>query len=304
MKAIQTLGLTKAYRSHRACDGVTLSVEGGEIFGFLGPNGAGKSTLVKMLVGLVHPSAGSARVLGLSYRDPVVRRQIGYLPELFRYPPWLTVREVMAFHADLLGWNRPLELIDQALGEVSLSARSLDRVKSLSKGLQQRLGLAVALLGEPRLVFLDEPTSALDPLGRHDVAELMKRLRAKGVTVFLNSHLLADMERITDSVALIDHGHILYTGSLDLALSGQVAGYRIHTGVLTEGSLRALAPWHPVVEGERGRDQVVRVTLEREALPQLHRVLSEHDVAIYEVEAERTSLEAWFMGHLDHGVRE
>ena len=215
--AILARGLSKVYAGGTAAlSGLDLEVGRGEVFGFLGPNGAGKTTAVKLLLGLNRPSAGEALVLGAPVGDVEVRRRIGYLPEMFRYQPWLSAREVLAYHCDLLGAagrGRATHL-GELLDRVGLAHRADDRVGRFSKGMQQRLGLAVALVGDPELVFLDEPTSALDPLGRHDVRELIRTLHADGVTVFLNTHLLDEAQQVCDRVAVIDHGRTLATGPL------------------------------------------------------------------------------------------
>ncbi|HEX2179142.1 MAG TPA: ABC transporter ATP-binding protein, partial [Actinomycetota bacterium] len=173
-----------------------MTVPRGEIFGFLGPNGAGKTTAVKLLVGLAPPTAGRAWVLGNPAGDVATRRRIGYLPELFRYQPWMTAYEVLHLHcqlADLPSGGREAE-IEHALVTVGLADRAHDRVGTFSKGMQQRLGLGVALIGKPELVFLDEPTSALDPVGRKEVRDIILELKGRGATVFLNSHLLSEVE--------------------------------------------------------------------------------------------------------------
>ena len=218
-----------------------MRVERGECVGFLGPNGAGKSTAVKLLLGLARPTAGDALVLGEPLGDVAARRRIGYLPELFRYPDWLRAREVLALHARLLRLRDASRAIDAALDEVGLRERAGDLVATFSKGMQQRLGLAVALLGDPELIFLDEPTSALDPLGRSDVRALIERLRARGTAVLLNSHLLGEVERVCDRVCIIDRGRVVAEGAID-ALTGTRRGVRIR---LDDG-------WHEydVVEAE------------------------------------------------------
>ena len=179
--AIRTLDLGKQYGRITAVDGLTMSVPRGEVFGFLGPNGAGKTTVVKLLLGLARPTAGEGWLLGAPLGDPATRRRIGYLPELFRYQEWLTAREVLALHCSLARlprhtWQREA---DQALDTVGLAERGNSRVRTFSKGMQQRLGLGVALVGKPDLVLLDEPTSALDPLGRVDVRTIIQSLPAK-----------------------------------------------------------------------------------------------------------------------------
>jgi ABC-2 type transport system ATP-binding protein len=224
--AIVARGLAKRYGRIDALHDLTLRVARGECLGFLGPNGAGKSTAVKLLVGLVHPTGGEAVVLGSPAGDRAARTRIGYLPELFRYPDWLAAREVLAFHARLLRLHGAPREIDAVLDEVGLRERAADRVGTFSKGMQQRLGLAVALLGAPEIVFLDEPTSALDPVGRSDVRALIERLRAKGTTVFLNSHLLGEVERVCDRVCVVDRGRVVAEGPVD-ALTGARRGVRV-----------------------------------------------------------------------------
>jgi ABC-2 type transport system ATP-binding protein len=224
--AIAARGLAKRYGRIDALHDLTLRVAPGECLGFLGPNGAGKSTAVKMLVGLVRPTGGAAEVLGKPVGDRATRARIGYLPELFRYPDWLAAREVLAFHARLLRLDGAARAIAEVLDEVGLRERANDRVGTYSKGMQQRLGLAVALLGAPEIVFLDEPTSALDPVGRSDVRALIERLRARGTTVFLNSHLLGEVERVCDRVCVVDRGRVVAEGSVD-ALTGAARGVRV-----------------------------------------------------------------------------
>src|ERR671936_13161 len=220
--AIHTIELAKRYRTVTALAGLTMTVPRGEVFGSLGPNGAGKTTAVKLLVGLTRPSAGPAWVLGLPAGDLSARRRLGYLPELFRYQGWLAAREVLALHCELMrlpaaDWQAEIE---HALELVGLRERAGDRVEGFSKGMQQRLGLGVALLGRPELVLLDEPTSALDPVGRHDVREIIRDLKRRGTTVFLNSHLLTEVEQVCDRVAVIDRGRVIALGALSELLGG------------------------------------------------------------------------------------
>ena len=215
--AIHAQGLTKRYGSVDALAGLTMTVPRGEIFGFLGPNGAGKTTAVKLFLGLARPSGGEAFVLGAPVGDRIARRRIGYLPELFRYQDWLSAREVLEFHCVLAGVARSMReaQIDATLETVGLARRARDRVGTFSKGMQQRLGLAVAMIGDPELIVLDEPTSALDPVGRRDVRDVLHRLKQRGVTVFLNSHLLTEVEQVCDRLAIVDRGRVVAMGSLD-----------------------------------------------------------------------------------------
>jgi ABC-2 type transport system ATP-binding protein len=215
--AIHTIELSKRYRNTVALAGLSMTVARGEVFGFLGPNGAGKTTAVKLLLGLARPTGGEAMVLGAPAGDLQTRRQIGYLPELFRFQSWLTAREVLVLHCRLMrmpraGWAAAA---DDALRLVGLSGRGDDRVGTFSKGMQQRLGLGVALLGQPALVVLDEPTSALDPVGRHQVRVIIRELRDRGTTVFLNTHLLEEAEHVCDRVTIISKGRSLATGTLE-----------------------------------------------------------------------------------------
>jgi ABC-2 type transport system ATP-binding protein len=233
--AIHTVGLTKRFGGTLAVNSLSMTVERGEVFGFLGPNGAGKTTVVKLLLGLARPTGGEALVLGAPLGDRETRRQIGYLPELFRFQALLSAREVLRVHCRLLALPKVTwaEETRQALQTVGLLERGDDRVGTFSKGMQQRLGLGVALLGSPNLVVLDEPTSALDPVGRHDVREIIRGLRERGSTVFLNTHLLAEAEHVCDRVAVIDKGTSIATGTLG-ELLGRHSQLRLKVGGLGE----------------------------------------------------------------------
>lgn len=218
--AIEASSLHKTYGRRAALYDVSLRVEPGEIFGFLGPNGAGKTTTVKILVGLVRPTAGQARVFGLSPHLPAARRRIGYLPENFRFQEWATGHELLDFHGRLagLGATERRRRIPEVLERVGLAGRGGDAIRGYSKGMTQRIGLAQAILHRPDLVLLDEPTSALDPVGRREVRLLLRGLADDGVTVFLNSHLLTEVEAVCDRVAIVDRGRLVRAGRLvDLA---------------------------------------------------------------------------------------
>jgi ABC-2 type transport system ATP-binding protein len=231
---IEVRDLTKRYGSTLAVDALSFDVRPGMVTGFLGPNGAGKTTAVKLLVGLALPTAGQGWVLGAPIGDLATRRHLGYLPELFRYQGWMKAREVLGLHCELSGmarsdWKKEIEL---ALDLVGLAERADDKVEGFSKGMQQRLGLGVALLGRPELVLLDEPTSALDPVGRHDVREIIRRLKARGTAVFLNSHLLSEVEQVCDRLAVVDHGRVIATGTMGQIL-GQDGAVRVRVTGLT-----------------------------------------------------------------------
>ena len=221
--AVYTADLRKHYRRTVALAGLSMTVGRGEVFGFLGPNGAGKTTAVRLLLGLSRPTSGEAMVLGAPAGDRETRRQIGYLPELFRFQGWLTAREVLTLHGRLLGLPRARQAAAaaDALAAVGLDGRGDDKVAAFSKGMQQRLGLGVALLGEPALVILDEPTSALDPVGRHQVRAIIRGLRDRGATVFLNTHLLEEAEQVCDRVTVIDRGRCVASGTLSQLRGGR-----------------------------------------------------------------------------------
>src|SRR3954466_2699033 len=212
--AVWCSGVRKRYGRRTALDGVDLEVGRGEVLGLLGPNGAGKTSLIKILLGLVRADAGEVMLLGRPGNHPGARRSVGYLPELFRFHPWLTSEEVLTLHARLAKVDWPAQRRRAWLAQVGLLERAGDRVGGFSKGMQQRLGLAVALLGDPELVILDEPTSALDPLGRADVRDLVLAVRERGATVILNSHLIGEVERVCDRVLIINHGRVVTSGTL------------------------------------------------------------------------------------------
>ncbi len=218
--ALAVRGLAKRYGTVQALRGVDLSVEPGELVGLLGPNGAGKSTLVKIAVGLVHPSAGTAEVAGAPAGSLAARRALGYLAELFRFPGWHTADEVLTLHQRLAGSRGGERERGELLELVGLADARRRRVEDMSKGMQQRLGIAQALVGSPRVLFLDEPTSALDPVGRRVVRELLERLRGDGVAVLLNSHLLSEVELVCDRVAILLAGEVAAAGApAELALA-------------------------------------------------------------------------------------
>jgi len=249
---IEADGLAKRYGRTDALVDLTMRVEAGEVFGFLGPNGAGKTTAVKLLLGLARPTHGGGTVLGAPLGDRGARRRIGYLPELFRYQPWLRAREVLALHGRLIGGgvDRSRQALDRVLEDVGLGDRAADLVGGFSKGMQQRLGLAVALLGTPALVVLDEPTSALDPVGRADVRAIIRRAREAGTTVFLNSHLLTEVERVCDRVAIVDRGRVLADGRLDDLLGASAV--RIRATALPTAALAPLGRFGRVAMSDDG----------------------------------------------------
>ena len=211
--ALAVRDLRKRYGAVHALKGVDLEVGEGELVGLLGPNGAGKSTLVKILVGLVRPSGGTAEVAGSRAGSQPARAALGYLVELFRFPGWYTADEVLELHQRLAGSSGGAAERARLLELVSLADATKRRVDGMSKGMQQRLGIAQALVGNPRLLLLDEPTSALDPVGRRTVRVLLEHLRGEGVSVLLNSHLLSEVELVCDRVAILLGGELVAAGT-------------------------------------------------------------------------------------------
>jgi len=297
MTAIDVRGLAKRYGRTEALVDLSFSVEEGEILGFLGPNGAGKTTAVKLLVGLTRPTAGSGTILGSPLGDRAARRRIGYLPELFRYQAWLTPAEVLALHARLGGVTPSdrARAIGEVLEVVGLSARAGDRVGTLSKGLQQRLGLAVALLGRPDLLILDEPTSALDPVGRSDVREILIAARDAGATILLDSHLLSEVERVCDRVVILDRGRVVAAGTPDELVRG--GGVRVRVTGLAAEAIAALDRFGPVqAEGEW-----LSIEVAPDAVPDVVASIVAAGGRVHEVEPARGTLEERFLSLVGHG---
>ncbi len=234
--AIETIGLTKDYavgfwrkRPRRALDGLSLHVEQGEVFGFLGPNGAGKTTTLKLLLQLVFPTSGEARILGRPPGDVSAKQRLGYLPENPYFYDYLTAEELLTYFGGLLGLRGPArrQRVSALLDEVGIGAERRLQLRKFSKGMLQRIGIAQALLNEPELVILDEPMSGLDPLGRRDVRRLILRLRDRGCTVFFSSHVLSDAEALCSRVAILSKGRLVAGGRLSEILAFGVHGWEL-----------------------------------------------------------------------------
>jgi ABC-2 type transport system ATP-binding protein len=296
--AIQTDGLAKWFGRTLALDGLTMTVERGEVFGFLGPNGAGKTTALKLFLGLARPSDGDGEVLGAPLGDRAVRARIGYLPELFRYQAWLRGHEVLELHAQLarLPTAGRRSEIAEALGLVGLADRAGSLVGTYSKGMQQRLGLAVALLGSPELVFLDEPTSALDPVGRLDVRAIIRAARARGTTVFLNSHLLTEVERVCDRVAIVDRGRVIAAGRLDELLGAPTLRMRV-TNLGPEAIANLAAFGRVEVDGDR----LTIEPIDAARVPDVVAAIVAAGGRVHDVDAGRGSLEDRFVALVTRG---
>jgi len=294
--AVKTVELTKRFGHTVALAGLTMTVPRGEVFGFLGPNGAGKTTAVKLLLGLLSPTSGQGSLLGRPIGDLGARRRIGYLPELFRYQSWLSASEVLALHCELAPLPRASwkDEIRNVLETVGLTERAGDKVGTFSKGMQQRLGLGAALLGEPELVFLDEPTSALDPVGRHDVREIIRGLASRGTAVFLNSHLLSEVEQVCDRVAVVDHGRVIAEGTMDELLGGTAVRVRV-SGLAQADKNKLLSFGRIDDEG----DQLTFPSLDPERVPDLVAQIVAMGGRVYEVAPRHQTLEDRFLQLLE-----
>jgi ABC-2 type transport system ATP-binding protein len=290
--AIETRGLHKRYGRTVALESLDLRVERGEVFGLLGPNGAGKTTTVKLLLGLTHPTAGTGRLLGRPMGDREARRRTGYLPELFRYPAWQRAREVLRLHCELAELPRrrwPGE-VDEALNRVGLASRAGDRVGGFSKGMQQRLGLGVALLGDPEVVILDEPTSALDPVGRDDVRGIIRDASERGTTVILNSHLLGEVERLCHRVTIIHRGRAIAAGPIADLLGAPAVRLRVTALADPHATLGGFAPLEPTADG-----WITLRPLDPERVPDVVAAVVRAGGRVHAVEPGQGSLEEAFL---------
>ncbi len=292
--AIETHHLRKEYGEKAAVADLTLQVEQGEVFGFLGPNGAGKTTAVKMLLGLTAPTAGTAQLLGRPLGDAAIRARIGFLPEHFRFHEWLQAAEFLDLHGQLFGLaaEKRAQRIPELLDLVGLTDAAGRRLSTFSKGMLQRVGLAQALLPEPDLVFLDEPTSGLDPLGRRLVRDIIHQLKAAGTTVFLNSHLLSEVEVTCDRVAFIKDGQVVRTASLGALVEGMTEVV-LRVGRVTPELLDGLRRWSGDLRAD-GRNVTLTID-DEEVLPALARWVVDQGVGLYALAPQQLSLEELFV---------
>lgn len=302
MNAIEILGLEKTYlvgfwarRPKHALHPLHLKVEEGEIFGFLGPNGAGKTTTLKLLMGLVFPSAGSARILGRDWTDPEVKAQIGFLPEQPYFYDHLTAHELLNYYAQLSGVpaKERSRRVESTLQRVGLPDVKSVQLRKFSKGMLQRVGIAQAILHEPRVVFFDEPMSGLDPIGRREVRDLMEQLKRGGQTVFFSTHILSDAEALCDRVAIIHQGELRGIGAVeDLTSSVQGKVELIWQGTQVPASMKALgADCH--VTGD-----TVRAIIEERQQDAAIDALRRERLRLIALTPMRTSLEAYFVEKL------
>ncbi|MEQ8176474.1 MAG: ABC transporter ATP-binding protein [Syntrophomonadaceae bacterium] len=291
---LEALNISKSYGAIEACSDICLSVEEGQVFGLLGPNGAGKTTLVKIFLGLVFPDSGEAYLNGQIAGSSKARQKTGYLPEQFPLYEWLTGLDFLRFNARLyeVGARKEAGAITRALEMVGLKGREKDKIRGYSKGMQQRLALAAAIVHSPPLVFLDEPTSALDPVGRRDVRDLINRLQESGATLFLNSHLLSEVEMTCTRVGFIKHGRLVACGDIREFMH---PGHDINLEVegLNPEILRELEQREKLVSFENSR-LVLRVE-DRQEIPVLIDYLVRHGSRVFSVQGESRKLEDVFL---------
>lgn len=291
---IDTNNLSKQYEQNTACHEICLSIEEGQVFGLLGPNGAGKSTLVKMLLGLVYPTSGQARVLGFPAGHQKAKKQTGYLPELFRQYEWLSAAELLQLYAQIyqIPVSQRKRRIAETLQLVGLQGREKERIKGYSKGMQQRLALAGAILHEPALLFLDEPTSALDPIGRREVRDIISLLKNKGTTIFLNSHLLSEVELTCTHLGFIKHGKMIDSGPVEDFTQQKheitIIAEEVPSGILNR--------WRLEKRFIAQHDQTYILAVDKkEEIPRLVEVLVAGGGRIYQVESRQRGLEDVFV---------
>src|SRR5579859_3088989 len=302
MAAIEILGLEKTYmvgfwrkRPKRALQPLHLTVEDGEIFGFLGPNGAGKTTTLKMLMGLVFPTAGTARILGHEWTDPTIKAQIGFLPEQPYFYDYLTAHELLNYYGQLSGVPAKgrKRRIDEVLQRVGLTDVKGVQLRKFSKGMLQRAGIAQAILHDPKVVFLDEPMSGLDPMGRREVRDLMEQLKHEGKTVFFSTHILSDAEALCDRVAIIHKGELRGVGTVS-TLTSRVSG---SVEVIWHGNLM-LREMSQLGAECRVSGDVSRAVLAEEKLDSAIDLLRRARVRLVSVTPMRSTLEDFFMRQL------
>jgi ABC-2 type transport system ATP-binding protein len=296
--AIETHHLSRRFGEKLAVADLSIAVKRGEVFGFLGPNGAGKTTSLKMLLGLIEPDHGHGTLLGKPIGDRAARAKVGFLPEHFRFQDWLTGRELLRFHGRLFGLSgAALESrADALLTRMALQEAADRPIKGYSKGMTQRVGLAQALLNDPDIIFLDEPTSGLDPLGRLLVRDVIHELRAGGTSVFLNSHLLGEVEATCDRVVFLKQGRVIHELDMTAAPSGLEVELRV------EDASDAVLATHGELLSHRDGVAHVRVSAD-DQLPRLAEALVRSGARLYAMTPHRRSLEETFLAVMGEDQR-
>lgn len=287
----------------RALDDLSLTVEGGQIFGFLGGNGAGKTTTIKILMSLLFPSVGSARILGRDISDVSMHREIGYCPENPYFYDYLTAFELMNYFGEIFGLrgSRQKEKSAELLAKVGLDEKAWNRqLRKFSKGMLQRVGLAQSLVNDPKIVFLDEPMSGLDPMGRREIRELIAGLRSSGTTVFMSTHILSDVEALCDQVAILRGGKLAATGDLHelLATGGEAQSFEINAGGIAAASMNGSLSAVAVRVSEKANGISLEVASESE-IDAAIKAIREHGGRILSVQPVKLSLEEFFVKETD-----
>jgi ABC-2 type transport system ATP-binding protein len=303
MPAIEAEELTKDYfvgfwrpKPYRALDRLSLSVNEGEVFGFLGPNGAGKSTTLKLLMGLIFPTSGSARILGRAAGDVAARKRYGFLPENPSFYEYLTAEELLTYFASLHGLAGPARTrrVSETLDEVGIGAERRMKLRSYSKGMVQRVGVAQAVLNEPDVVFFDEPMSGLDPLGRRDLRQLMLRLRDRGCTVFFSSHILSDAEALCSRVGIVAQGRLIAQGGLTDIVAFELRGWEMVVANVSQSAMEWLGARAVSITPLLHE----RYTVELSAVEPVEKLIHEltvRGVQLVSVNPLRTTLEDYFV---------
>ncbi|MEQ1831536.1 MAG: ABC transporter ATP-binding protein [Candidatus Eisenbacteria bacterium] len=296
--AIETHHLSRRFGEKLAVADLSIAVKRGEVFGFLGPNGAGKTTSLKMLLGLIEPTSGKGTLLGKPIGDRAARAKVGFLPEHFRFQDWLTGRELLRFHGRLYGLSGSAldAKADALLTRMALQEAADRPIKGYSKGMTQRVGLAQAILNDPDIIFLDEPTSGLDPLGRLLVRDVIHELRAGGTSVFLNSHLLGEVEATCDRVVFVKQGRVVHELDMAATPSGLEVELRVH------GTSDAALAAHGTVLSHADGVATVRVASE-EQLPLLAAALVQSGARLYAMKPHKRSLEDTFLAVMGEDQR-
>ena len=302
MLALETTELTKTFRGKvTALDNVSLSVDTGHIFGLLGPNGAGKTTLTKILLGVLYPTSGSAKILEKPINNIRIKEKIGYLPENHRYPDFLKGGQVLDYFASVAGVSK--SEIDKRrsrlLKMVDMDEWAGKRIRKYSKGMLQRLGLAQALINDPDILFLDEPTDGVDPIGRRAIRDILRRLQEEGKTIFINSHLLSEVEMICDQVAILDKGKLLSSGTVE-ELTSPSKKYRFQTSGISDEVVAGLNGIALKVERQDGAIEATCSSIHK--LNAVIDYLRQHEIEIKSIMPHKRTLEESFLEILKKDV--
>lgn len=288
---IETSHLTKQFNGKGGFTDISLSIKEGEVFSFLGKNGAGKSTFIKTLLGFLKADDGIAKILGKNVGDVEARKKIGYLPELFQYHSWLTGYELLTFHGKLykMSTSEIKKRIPEVLEIIGLTGHENKKIKEYSKGMQQRIGLGCAIISNPSLLFLDEPTSALDPVGRKQVRDIILNLKKQGKTIFLNTHLLSEVEMVSDRIAILDKGKIQRIGTIKELLHSPLL---IAVDNISEELVQVLKGFD---ENLKNTSRGFEMNVEDETIPDIVEKIIQSKGRLYEIKRKENALENLFL---------